>query len=584
MILPIYLGTDLKSGKKIFIPPRVWATHLHCIGATGAGKTSAMALALFQLMLDGSAARSFFIIDPVGTLSNLILRFVANKKLCTQAVRDRFVYFEPAYENYATVINPLHFEGRVNQDYQIARGMEITLRGFESDDIEKMPRLRTWSYKSLFTLSEQRLPLSMSKYLLTPGTDEHTAILARLPRHLQLEWREILTARGGEAVRILESTRNRMGLFSDNVLLARLFSDISNLFDVPRFVRGGKIVLVNLTPGPKKVPFHVADTIGSLLINEIFNHGLTLFYEEQQPIDTFVVLDEFQRFLGRDIYDFLPIVRNMGIHMILGHQSFSQLEKGEIDLTPMIGQARSRLIFANDFEDADRIAMELASITWNPMQIKHRLETLRQILTGHRIDILNAGGTTTTDTGSWTHQQSRARGESRKDTYGKPIDIITRNEQTGTSDVKGGSKSQADQSSWHETLVPVYDNYYETSRIDFWSKDEETHQWGQVVRDLKKGQTITKFVEDSELRHVQVGYLPLDNSSEVREAVAELKEQNYQQDCFLTATEADRRLEELRRQLLQGPVLSAGTSPVTPCDGATPNTDSAKAAEDPFRS
>lgn len=585
MILPIELGRDLATGERVFVPPRVWDTHLHCLGATGTGKTTAMALLLFQLMLDSSAPRSFFIIDPIGGLANLILRFVANRKFCTQAIRDRFVYYEPAYENYSTILHPLHFEGRVNQDYQIARGMEITLRGFDSDDIEKMPRLRTWSYKSLYTLSEQNLPLSMSKFLLTPGTPEHKALFSRLPRHLQLEWQEIMSARGGEAVRILESTRNRMGLFSDNILLARLFSGTCNLFDVPRFIQDRKIVLVNLTPGKSKVPFHVADTIGALLINEIFNHGLTLFYEQQQPVDTFLFLDEFQRVLGSDIYDFLPIVRNMGIHMVLGHQSFAQLQKGEIDLTPMIGQARSRLIFANDLEDAELIAAELASLTWNPMQIKHQLDTLHQRVVDHRTAILNSGGSTATETGSWTHQDSRGRGKAERSIYGRPIDAVTTSDQVASSDVKGGSRASAEQSGWHESLVPIYEDYYEPSRIDFWTKDEETHTWGQKVRGLTKGQTIAKFVEDAQLRKIQVGYLPLENSSVVRDAVEQLKEQNYQQDCFLTATEADRRLEELRQQLLQGPVVSAGTARLSPGEGATPGTDAAAArtTEDPFR-
>ena len=72
----------------------------------------------------------------------------------------------------------------------------------------------------------------------------------------------------------------------------------------------GKIVIVNLTPGKRQVPFQVADTMGSVIINEVFNQALTKYQEAGgKPNDTFLVLDEFHRFLGPDIYDFLPMFR-----------------------------------------------------------------------------------------------------------------------------------------------------------------------------------------------------------------------------------------------------------------------------------
>lgn len=51
-------------------------------------------------------------------------------------------------------------------------------------------------------------------------------------------------------------------------------------------------------------------------------------------------MDEFQKFVGPDIEDALPTVCQMGLRLILAHQSFSQLERGDIDLSNMIWQAR----------------------------------------------------------------------------------------------------------------------------------------------------------------------------------------------------------------------------------------------------
>jgi len=62
----------------------------------------------------------------------------------------------------------------------------------------------------------------------------------------------------------------------------------------------------------------------------------------------------YELFVSEDLYEALPLVRQVGLQCILSHQSLSQLERRDIDLTGIIWQCRSRLIFANDADDADR--------------------------------------------------------------------------------------------------------------------------------------------------------------------------------------------------------------------------------------
>jgi len=51
---------------------------------------------------------------------------------------------------------------------------------------------------------------------------------------------------------------------------------------------------------------------------------------------TFLILDEFQRFVGPDLEPAIPEVRQLGIKLVLSHQSLSQLKRGDIDLTNLI--------------------------------------------------------------------------------------------------------------------------------------------------------------------------------------------------------------------------------------------------------
>lgn len=558
--IPIGLGADCKTGKTLYLPDRSFNTHYHFIGATGSGKTTAMETILYQKFMNGDNKQSFFIVDPLGPFSERLMRFLANDQFCDDSIRERVVYYEPADERFCTVMNPLRYETRMNLDYQVGRAMDIVLRGFDSQDLNSMPRLRQWLYRSMYALALLGMPLSISKYLLNPRHEEHGQLLRRLPTYEKQEWNALLKDAGNsEIARILESTRNRMSLFSDYVLLERMFSTTENLFNISKFVEEGKIVIVNLTPGAKKVNEHVASTLGSLIVNEVFNTGLTNFAAHKKSADITLCLDEFQMFLGPDIYYFLPIIRNMGIKLMLGHQSYAQLVKGDIDLRPMITQARSRLMFANDGEDADLIAEEVTNLKWNPDEVKRRYESFKQRIVGHEIKVTKSGSTSNTSGGSWTKQVASTTGKSKPDVTDA---ATTYSDSTSKANVDGGSESLSNQEGWSETLVPVHEDYYELVREEFKSREEELHDWRKAVRFQVTGRALVKLVGDPVLHQVQVDYLPPIEGSELDEAVLKLKDDNYSRGPFITSEIADEKFQRTRTEILAGPGLDVETHPL----------------------
>ena len=119
------------------------------------------------------------------------------------------------------------------------------------------------------------LPIAACRYLLRPGTDEHEALLARLPEELRHMWSEILRARGAESVRLLESTRNRLAPFFDSGILRRMFTCVESRFDVARFIHERRIVIFNLG-SYGKLDLHIAQTIGGLAVNEILRSATNM--------------------------------------------------------------------------------------------------------------------------------------------------------------------------------------------------------------------------------------------------------------------------------------------------------------------
>ena len=72
-----------------------------------------------------------------------------------------------------------------------------------------------------------------------------------------------------------------------------MFSSSHNYLDVLRWMRERRIVVINLAP-LGVLPETIADTIGGLVVNEVFSVARSL--PPGQRVETLVCLDEFQRF------------------------------------------------------------------------------------------------------------------------------------------------------------------------------------------------------------------------------------------------------------------------------------------------
>ena len=263
----ILLGKNADTHKEICLDPDWFRTHMHLIGATGAGKTSAIHTILQSLMLQTRSEQCcLFVIDPMGNLSHDLLRFISDEKFCPQHVRDRLVYFEPARGDVVSPFNPLHHTDESSRYYQVMRSVDIILRAWSAQNLAEQPRLLQWTYKAFAAAAAMGFPISVCRYLLHPGTELHDAILEHMPAEIRMHWQDILNARGGEAVRILESTRNRLDPFFESPNLRYMFGVTENLFDCERFIRDRHIVIFNLAK-LQRLPGFVADTIGSLVLN-----------------------------------------------------------------------------------------------------------------------------------------------------------------------------------------------------------------------------------------------------------------------------------------------------------------------------
>ena len=264
--MKIRLGRNSKTGEPVSIDDELLRTHLHLIGATGAGKSSAIHVILRQLLLAPERDQScIFIFDPLGNLASDVLKILAYRRYTPESARKRLVYIEPANESVISTFNPLIHTDEGNRYYQTMRAVDLVLRAWEAQDAAQQPRLLQWMTNAFISAAMIGFPISVCQHLIHPGSVYHNAIIQRLPGETGDRWRQVLKSGGNEAMRILESTRNRLDPFFRSPNLRLMFGVPESRFDCERLIQERKIVIINLAE-KGRIPGFICDTIGSFKV------------------------------------------------------------------------------------------------------------------------------------------------------------------------------------------------------------------------------------------------------------------------------------------------------------------------------
>ena len=500
----ILLGHDASTGEAVRIPQSAFSTHFHLIGGTGKGKTTAIHTMLQPLLCNPFQKDAFFIIDRMGNFSQELLLWISSR-FCPAHVRKRLVYIQPSREDLVSAFNPLLYDTPSHGYFRVERATEIILRAWESVNIEAMPRLARWVFNTFWAAAQLGLTISDCVHFLLPGSPYHAALLNLLPPRLKAEWEEITQARSQEATRILDSSRNRLKPYFESDILRRMFGSTKSRLDVTRMMREGKIVIIDLAPR-NRLSTQLANTIGALLINEVIATIRSLPRGVRYP--SYLFLDEFQNFVGPDVEAALPETRQLGLKLVLSHQSFAQLERGDYDLTSMIFAAQSRMIFGVQGEDADLLANEVASITYDERRIKEEIWTRRQLTKGHKVVTLrshNQGrGYSDQEAETESSNSNISEGRSGRDWLHDPV----HNESKGEGNARARSRSSGSSSTFsdgeHESLIPQYEEFRELSSRTYESFHEQRSIWARDIRNMRTGQALLRLVNEPKLRLVDI--------------------------------------------------------------------------------
>ncbi len=325
--------------------------HLHLLGPTGTGKTTAM---LNLAVQDVAAGRGVGILDPKGDLVSGVLERIPRSR------REDVVLISPEESDFSVGINPLELAPEDDPDLVAENTLTIFKRiyerfwGMRTDDILKAA-LRTLMRGPDSTLAQ--IPL-----LLTDAAFRSGAIAGLGdPVGLGSFWAWFESLSESQRVEAIGPVLNKLRDFLVRPRLRRLLCQPRSTVDLRTVVDSGQILLADLSVG--RWGETTSGLIGSFLVAKLWQAALARStVPEDQRRDFFLFIDEFQHFqgIGGPFADALAQARSLHLSLTIANQHLGQLPR---DLREAISSnARSRAVFQCGREDAASLAHEFAPL------------------------------------------------------------------------------------------------------------------------------------------------------------------------------------------------------------------------------
>lgn len=314
--------------------------HLHVLGPTGTGKSTAL---LNLILQDLDAGRGVVVIESKGDLVTDVMAAMPEKRL-----RD-LVVLDPSDRARPVGLNPLALKGRPPE--LVADQLLSTFHSLYAANWG--PRTNDILGAALLTLAQvPGMTLCALPILLTDaGFRRRVVPQTRDPIALGPFWDQFEAWSEAERSAATAPVHNKLRPFLINPRLRAVLGQSDPLFHISQIFTERKVLLVNLAKGT--IGPEAAALLGSLVVAELWQAALSrtsIPASKRHPV--FVYVDEFQDYLHlpTDLADALGQARGLGVALTLAHQHLHQLDPPM--RAAVLANARSRLCFQLGSDDA----------------------------------------------------------------------------------------------------------------------------------------------------------------------------------------------------------------------------------------
>ncbi|MGE4234566.1 MAG: type IV secretory system conjugative DNA transfer family protein [Bacteriovoracia bacterium] len=382
------------SGSKLEFCPEERYTHTHVLGNSGSGKTT-----LFEQMIiqDIDAGHGVCLLEPSGTLFSRILKHCMWRfENGDTGIFRKLHVFDPNMEReYVTGFNPLP----PVTDKRFIPSMadkfaETILRAKGLDNFTESPRLASWLRtigEILLTLGRpltDALPL-MSMVVSHPYRAEILNEIRPLKPHLAHQYDAMLQDGRRASVELstqLESVRNVLQGFLSKEYIREVISAPHSI-DTEKIMREGHILLFHTSVGGTSISDSDAHLLACFLMSSVYQAAMGRLNDRGRMLESsdlhpfFVYVDEFARYLSREVIRGLAELRRYRVGYVLAHQYVDQLRhKGNEDvLNAVVSATQNKIVMAGlGDKDAEFMAKDIFATEIQLKVEKHRIETKSQ--------------------------------------------------------------------------------------------------------------------------------------------------------------------------------------------------------------
>ncbi len=313
--LTVFAKTDFRARKERFgISLDDRRRHMYLIGKTGVGKSvliSNMALS------DIYAGHGCCVVDPHGDLIETILQAIPSHRI------NDVILFDPSDRDFPIGFNLLE---QVDEDLKgiVASGFVGIFKkifGFSWG-----PRLEHILRNTVLALldNENQTMLGIPKMLTDKRYRQEIVSNVRDPviRDFWVnEFEQYDTKFRTEAV---SPILNKVGQFLSTTTIRNIVGQVKSTVDMREVMDNRKILLINLTRG--RIGEDNSALLGSMLVTKIQLSAMSRAdIPEDQRVDFFLYVDEFQNFATESFAVILSEARKYRLNLVIAHQYIAQL-------------------------------------------------------------------------------------------------------------------------------------------------------------------------------------------------------------------------------------------------------------------
>ena len=345
------VSMDTINQKRLSISPRDSLEHLHLIGPTGSGKSTAM---LHLILADINAGRSVLVLDPKADLVTDILMRIPEKRI------GDVVIIDPS-DPCPCGFNPLAFKDYGNPSL-IADAILSVLKEIFSD---------SWGIYTQDVLTASLLTLVEAEnatllWLLPLLTDENfrQKVTINIKDRMALKpfWDQFEALRDTEKKQQISPVLNKLRQLTLRPGLRNILGQTKPKFSLTDLFYKRRIVLIPLNKG--LTGGESARLLGSLIVGLTWTLALSragIPAEKRHIVEIYI--DELQDYLSlpTDLSDALAQARGLGVGLTLAHQYRDQLPlniRSGID-----ANARNKIVFGLNSRDAKDMAAMAPELT-----------------------------------------------------------------------------------------------------------------------------------------------------------------------------------------------------------------------------